>query len=245
MATSSITERRKKVMDRLTMVMNILDPTGQNSKTYEELLSPMSDAEFDKYIRDFFKNEKSNFYLEIVEYERDLTIENIERCAKYMNVPLLEKVAFPYLTNDEENVIVTPYPVPVGYIHEKRMPQTLMKKSAGSTKIQQRSPLTGQVTGEDKNARNSDLETYSLAAINATAALQEFMGPRADNRTAKSQMDNDIAKNGYVSLQDLNLDDPYNKVALNTFDTYYLMMGIKTNLVTNLDEIPGPRKTGK
>ena len=239
---TSIAEKRKQFMDKLTAVMNILDPTGQNAKNYEEKFESMTDQQFDKYIRNFFKDPKQNFYLEIVEYERDLTIENIEKCAKYMNVPLLERVALPYLTNDPDNVITTPYPVPVGYIHEKRMQQTLMKKSSGSTEIKKRSQLTGQVTGEDKNARNSDLETYSLAAIKAMNALQEFMGPRADNTKAKLEMYNDISKNGYVSLLDLDLKDPYNKTALNTFSTYYILQGIQTNLIGDINRIPGPRE---
>ena len=239
---SSIQDRRKKFMDHLTTVMNLLDPTGQNAKNYQEKFDNMSDLQFDKYIRKFFKDPKQNFYLEIVEYERDLTIENIEKCAKYMKVPLLERVALPYLTNDPNNVITTPYPVPVGYIHEKRMQQTLMKKSAGSTNIEKRSSLTGQVTGEDKNARNSDLETYSLAAMKAMNALQEFMGPRADNKKAKLEMYNDISKNGYVSLNDLDLKDPYNKVSLNTFNAYYILQGIQTNLIGDINRIPGPRK---
>lgn len=238
---ASISEKRKKFMDHLLKVMNLLDPTGQNANNYQEKFEKMTDQQFDQYIRKFFKDEKQNFYLEIVEYERDLTIENIEKCAKYMNVPLLERIALPYLTNDPDNVITTPYPVPVGYIHEKRMQQTLMKKSAGSTDIKTRSVLTGQVTGEDKNARNSDLETYSLAAIKAMNALQEFMGPRADNTKAKLEMYNDIAKNGYVSLLDLDLKDPYNKTALNTFSTYYIMQGIQTNLIGDINKIPGPR----
>lgn len=239
---ASISEKRKKFMEYLCQVMDILDPSGQNSQNYRNKFDKMSDAQFDKYVREFFKDEKANFYLEIVEYERDVKIEDIEKCAKFMNVPLVERVALPYLTGDTGNVIVTPYPVPVGYIHEKRMPQTIMKKSAGSTKIQERSRLTGQVTGHDKNARNSDLETYSLAAINATAALTEFMGPRADNMKAKQEMYNNIMKDGYVSLKDLDTQDPYNKVALNTFNTYYLLMGISTNLVTDIDKIPGPRE---
>lgn len=237
----SIQDRRKRFMIHLLKVMNLLDPTGQNAKIYQEKFEKMSDTQFDKYIRAFFNNPKQNFYLEIVEYERDLTIENIEKCSEYMKVPLLERIALPYLTNDPNNVITTPYPVPVGYIHEKRMQQTLMKKSAGSTDIKKRSQLTGQVTGEDKNARNSDLETYSLAAIKAMNALQEFMGPRADNEKARNEMYNDIAKNGYVSLLDLDLKDPYNKTALNTFSTYYIMQGIQTNLIGDINRIPGPR----
>ena len=238
---ASIQDKRKKFMDHLIKVMNLLDPTGQNAKNYQEKFDKMTDQQFDKYVRAFFKDEKQNFYLEIVEYERDISIENIEKCSKYMNVPLLERIALPYLTNDPDNVITSPYPVPVGYIHEKRMQQTLMKKSSGSTDIKKRSVLTGQVTGEDKNARNSDLETYSLAAIKAMNALQEFMGPRADNDKAKHEMYNDIAKNGYVSLLDLDLKDPYNKSTLNTFSTYYIMQGIQTNLIGDINRIPGPR----
>lgn len=240
MATGTIAERRKKFMTYLCKVLDILDPSGQNSKNYRDFFEPMTDNEFDSYLKKFFKDPDANFYLEIVEYERDLDIKNIQKCADFMKVPLMERVALPYLNGSTEDVIVTPYPVPVGYIHEKRMQQTLMKKSAGSTKIQKRSSLTGQVTAEDKNARNSDLESYSLAAVGANAALTEFMDPRADNEKAKQEMYNEIARNGYVSLQDLDLYDPKHKIALNTFNTYYLMMGITSNLVVDLDAIPGP-----
>ena len=242
MPKGSISERRKKVMDKLIQFMNIMDPSGQNAKNYKEQFEDMSDSQFDKYMTEFLNDEKRQFYLEVIEYERDLTIQQIKKCADWLNVPLLERVALPYLTDDEETVIVTPEPVPVGYIHEKRMPQTLMKKSAGSTEIEKRSILTGQVTGDDKNARNSDIETYAMSTLNAKAGLQEFMGPRADNKTAKDEMISQISRNGYTSLADLNLADPYNKPALNTFNAYYLMQGIQTNLITTMNEIPGPRE---
>lgn len=234
---ASISERRKKFMDHLTRVMNLLDPTGQNARNYHDKLDKMSDAQFDKWARAFFENERANFYLEIVEYERDLTIEQIEKCAEYMKVPLFERVAIPYLTHDRNHVVITPEPVPVGYTHQKRMPQTLLKKSAGSIKIDKRNPLTGQVTGEDKNARNTDTETYSLIAVGAENALREMMGPRADDMKAKTQMYAQIAKKGYVSLEELD-NDPKNKTALNTFDTYFAYQMFLTNLVTPLDEIP-------
>ena len=238
----NMAKKKEICVHRVIDVMNLLDPSGQNARNYQDKFEDMNDTQFDRWVKQFEKDEKQNFYLEIVEYERDLTIEQIQKCADFMKVPLLERVALPYLNGDSDDVVVTPYPVPVGYIHEKRMQQTLMKKSAGSTKIQKRSPLTGQVTAEDKNARNSDLESYSLAAVGANAALTEFMDPRADNDQAKREMYNDIAKSGYVSLKDLNLYDPYHKTALNTFNTYYLMMGVSTNLVTRCDKIPGPRK---
>ena len=48
----------------------------------------------------------------------------------------------------------------------------------------------------------------------------------------KREMYSAIAKNGYVSINDLT-DDVRNKVSLNTIDVFFLSMGIKTDLVTN------------
>ena len=237
----AIKDRRKVFMDYLDAIMNQLDPSGANSKLYHEKFDKMSDNQFDSYIKHFFEDDKQNFYLEIVEYERDLTMENINACAEMMGVPLYERIALPYLTADKENILVSRTSVPVGYIHEKRMPQTLMKKSAASIKIDKRNPKTGQVVGEDKNARNSDSEVYSLASLGAMKALSEFMGPRADDMKFKNEMYAEIAKNGYTSLEDLT-DSPENKTALNTFDVYFLMQGLRTNMVDRLDNIPGPRE---
>ena len=237
----AIKDRRKVFMDYLDCILNTLDPSGANSKLYHEKFDKMSDNQFDSYIKRFFEDDKQNFYLEIVEYERDLTMENINTCAEMMGVPLYERIALPYLTGDKENVLVSKSEVPVGYIHEKRMPQTLMKKSAASIKIEKRNPKTGQVVGEDKNARNSDSEVYSLATLGAMSALKEFMSARADDMKAKNEMYAAIAKNGYVSLEELS-DDPKDKVALSTFDVYFLMQGLRTNMVDRLDNIPGPKE---
>ena len=87
---------------------------------------------------------------------------------------------------------------------------------------------------------NSDAETYSLAATGADYALKELMGPRADDTKAKAQMYDAIASNGYVSLAEIQ-NDKYSKTALNSMEIYFIMQGLTTNLVTPLDELPGPR----
>ena len=47
-----------------------------------------------------------------------------------------------------------------------------------------------------------------------------------------------------ILLEDLEdvLDDPKDKVALSTFDVYFLMQGLRTNMVDRLDNIPGPKE---
>ena len=50
--------------------MNKLDPSGENAKIYHEKLDKMTDAQFDKWAKAFFADEKQNLYLEIVEIGR-------------------------------------------------------------------------------------------------------------------------------------------------------------------------------
>lgn len=65
---------------------------------------------------------------------------------------------------DKNNIIVSKEAVPVGYCHVKRTQQTVAKKNGLSTTADARSSLTGQVSGADKNGRESDLETPCLSA---------------------------------------------------------------------------------
>lgn len=227
-------------MTTLTTVMNKLDPSGENARIYQEKLDPMSDTEFDKWAKDFFADDKKNLYLEIVEYERDLTLEAIENAAKYLKVPLYERVVLPYLNGDPTLCTTTPTPVPVGYIHIKRMPQTVHHKNSGSTSIRHRSSKTGQVSGEDKNGRNTDVETYALSAYGANQTLAEFLGPRADDEVKKNTMYANIELDGvcYASELHSNQED---KTAINTLDTYYTAMGFVTNIVRGGDLVSSPR----
>lgn len=239
-----ISERRKKFMAKIDGIFNNLDPSGANTKRYHDLLDPMTDEAFDKWVRAFAKDDKHQFYFEIVEYVRDVKYENIEKAAKFLKVPLFERVYLPHINHDLDNITVTPEPVMVGYIHEKRMMQMLSKKNSGSTSIKNRSPLTGTVKDDDKNGRNSDVETYSMLASGAEASLAEFLGPRADDMTAKNQMYSSLAENGYVSLKDLT-SDKRNKTSLNTLNIYFLQQGFKTNLIGSGNLLPQQKNEDK
>ena len=116
-------------------------------------------------------------------------------------------------------------------LHIKRLQQILSKKNTMSTNISQRNQKTNQVTGHDKSGRISDSENYALVAINADAALREYMGARADDNVKKQAMFKSIATYGTCSLEDLP-DEIENKVALNLLDTYFLGAHIMSDLVT-------------
>ena len=227
-----ITSLKREKMEKLIYdTFDALDKTHRNTDHYKEMFASMSDTQFDKFFKEFFNDPDSYLILNICDYEIDLRIEDIERAAKVLKVPLFEKVAFPHYTMDKKNVIVTKEAVPVGYCHVKRTQQTVAKKNGFGTSANIRSAMTGQVTGADKNGRESDLENSLLISMGADAILRELNGPRADDLVMKQQMYTAINTKGYVSLDDME-SDPANKTTLNTVNTYLLGMGLNSDLVT-------------
>ena len=106
-----------------------------------------------------------------------------------------------------------------------------MKKNGISTSIAQRSAITNQITGKDKNGRSSDIENNMLISMGLTNTMKELNSARSDDNVMKEEMLRDIAMNGYTRLSDMT-DDVSNKTTLNTVDTFFISMGIKTDLVT-------------
>lgn len=227
----NIQEKRKQMEDLIYKFFDAFDKSKTNTKKYKSLFEPMTDNEFKRFFDQFVRDEDSYLILDIVDYEHTIKLDDIERAAKVLNVPLFEKVYVPHLTMDKKNVVITKQPVPVGYVHIKRTQQTVMKKNGMATTIDARSALTGQVTGSDKNGRETDLENSMLISIGLDYTLKELNGPRADDLVMKNEMLHDIATHGYVRYDELtnNLE---NKTTLNTVNAYIIGMSLSTDLVT-------------
>lgn len=229
----ALTKAKRSLMEKtIYEVFDAFDKTGANTKKYKAMFKKMSDSQFDTYFKTLFKQENAYLVYDGVDYERDLKIEDIEDAAKVLKIPLFEKVASPFLSPDPDNPDISKYEVAVGYIHLKRTQQMQFKKNTASTEASVRSALTGQVTGADKNGRESDVENFVLTTIGSDIAMKEFCSARADDMVMKSEMYAEINKKGYVSMSELT-DDVKNKTTLNTVDVFLMGMGIKTDLVTS------------
>ena len=234
-------QKREEMETLIYNFFSAFDKTETNTKHYQDMFSKMSDAQFDKWFKDFFDNPKAYLLLNICDYENTIQLDDIEDAAKVLNIPLFETVYMPYVTMDKKKTIATPIPVPVGYLNIKRTQQTISKKNGLSTSIDTRSALTAQVTGADKNGRESDLENTMLASLGMVNTMRELNGPRADDMSMKNQMLHDIALNGYVKLEDLD-DDVENKTTLNTVNVFLLGMGLDSDLVTKGLMLPASLK---
>lgn len=225
-------EKREKMESLIYKFFDTMDPTGTNTTKYRLLFQSMDDRKFDSYFKSLFASEIDYLTLDIIDYERDLKMEQVEAGAKVLGIPLYEKIALPYANMDKDNPTITKYAVPVGYVHIKRVQQLRSKKNTTSIETSERSAITGQVTGHDKNSRENDTEVFALVTLGADATLKEFLGPKADDLVMKAEMANQISTNGYVDLDKLT-SKVENKTTLNTLDTYLICMGLKSDLVTD------------
>jgi hypothetical protein len=228
-----ITKAKREEMEKLIYdVFSTLDTTESNTKKYQDMFSEMNDTQFDTFFKKLFASDDLYLPLDIVDYEKTISMDCLEKSAKVLNIPLFEKVVVPFSNMDKENPVITKYAVPVGYAHLKRLQQMLFKKNSTSTDISIRSSTTGQVTNDDKNARETDNENFALMSLGVEDGMREFMGSRADDLVAKNEMYSSIAQKGYVSLNSLT-NDVDNKVTLNTLDVYLIGCGLKSDIITS------------
>ena len=118
-------EKRAKMENLIYKFFTAFDKSNTNTNYYKEFFGLMSDAKFDQWFKDFFENPKAYLILNIVDYENSIKIEDIERAANVLKVPLFENVYTPHITMDKDRVICTKEPVPVGYLNIKRTQQTV------------------------------------------------------------------------------------------------------------------------
>lgn len=228
---------RKEIEKLIYDVFDALDPSGVNTDKYRTIFSSMDDKAFEKYMKDFLGNKEENFMLDIVEYEHDLSLAMCEKAAKVLKIPLFEYIFMPHLTMDKNNIIRSKQKCLVGYMPTKRTQQFLHKKNALSTSNDRINPITGQVTRDDKNARDTDIEASMLIALGADKILQELHGVRADDPVMKREAIQSINTKGFIEMDELE-NNPVNKVTLNTVNTYLLSMGLITDLITDTYILP-------
>ena len=118
-------EKRAKMENLIYTFFTAFDKSNTNTDYYREFFSSMSDAKFDEYFKEFFENPKAYLILNVTDYVHSIKMEDIERAAKVLKIPLFENVYTPHITMDKDKVVCTKEPVPVGYLNIKRTQQTL------------------------------------------------------------------------------------------------------------------------
>ena len=227
----SIKEKRKKIEKLIISTFDLLDTSGLNTKVFKEETGSLTDEQFIKKYKDFCNSEE-NFYLIVSPYQKnEPNLENIEKALELNGLTTEEYVYFRDDKNEDGEYSRSSVKLPVFPIHIKRLEQIISKKNNFSFTVGQRNSLINQATGDDKVARNSDIESYALITQGANKTLQELLGPRADNGKSKLSMYRSISEKNMVRLDELE-DDIASKATLRLMDVYLTSAGYMTDLMT-------------
>lgn len=221
---------RKEIETDIYSLMDDMDPSGKNTTRMREYLQTMDDKKFFKFIDEFFDNQDKNFPVGYEAYNNPVTLDFAHALAKKRHIPIYERLYRPYVTGDTEDPPGTVNPIMVLDVPVKRLKQMAQSKNHTSTAASKRDPRTGQVSGEDRTARVTDVETYSLLAQGQYSAAQEFYGPMSDDTEAHYEMLRAIQRDGEVELRSLP-NDPTSKVTLNTINVFMIGSCLQSNLV--------------
>ena len=219
-------KQREKAEALIYEVMDKLDKKGYNTAYYQKLFSSMSDTEFLTFCK---RNLPFRFHTKPFEIEPKMY--EIEDALKVLNVPLLEKIALPYLYTDKNGNPVWYKKAMVIYIHIKKMKQFLTKKNSTPSNIDNRDMKSGLLVAHDKGGKTADREMEALAVIGLDKTMKEMSTWRADYMDAKSEAYQTIATLGKISEdQDINISET-DSIAKNTLNAYMVSSLLNTNIL--------------
>lgn len=217
--------QRQKAEELIYKVMDTLDKEGYNSSYYKSLFAKMSDKQFHDFCKRNlpFRFHTKPFVIEPKMYD-------IEDALKILGVPLLEKVALPYLYVDNNGNPVWSKECMVIYIHVKKMKQFITKKNSTPTGIDNRDMKSGLLVSFDKGGKTSDREMESLAVMGLNETMEEMSTYRADYMDAKSEAYQIISTLGTLSKDDVSISET-DSISKNTLNAYMVSSLLNTNML--------------
>ena len=217
--------QRQKAEELIYKVMDTLDKEGYNSSYYKSLFAKMSDKQFHDFCKRNlpFRFHTKPFVIEPKMYD-------IEDALKILGVPLLEKVALPYLYVDSNGNPVWSKECMVIYIHVKKMKQFITKKNSTPTGIDNRDMKSGLLVSFDKGGKTSDREMESLAVMGLNETMEEMSTYRADYMDAKSEAYQIISTLGTLSKDDVSISET-DSISKNTLNAYMVSSLLNTNML--------------
>ena len=220
-----MTPQRKKAEELIYKVFDKLDPLQYNSAYYKNLFSKMSDLEFKKFCK---RNLPFRFFTKPFVVEPKMY--DIEDALKVLGVPLLEKVAMPYLYIDNNGNPAWSKEAMVIYIHIKKMKQFITKKNSVPSNIDNRDMKSGLLISHDKGGKTSDREMEALAVTGLDKTMEEMSTWRADYMDAKASAYQTISTLGKISEEDVDISDT-DSIAKNTLNAYMVSSLINSNIL--------------
>ena len=218
-------KKRKEVEEMVYKVMDLLDPTKQNSQFYKAKFAKMNDKQFMNF---FSQDFPLKFQTRLFEIEPSM--KQISDTLDYIHVPMIEQMNLPFEYRAKDGTPVKSDDALILYVPIRKVKQFLSKKNSMSTNISNRDMKSGLLQTVDKNGNTSDREMESLAVMGLDASMKELATYRADSMNAKDEFYSMINTTGIVRQSDIDVETS-DSLARNELNVYLLGAGLNSNLI--------------
>jgi hypothetical protein len=218
-------KKRKEVEEMVYKVMDLLDPTQQNSQFYKAKFAKMNDKQFMNF---FSQDFPLKFQTRLFEIEPSM--KQISDALDYIHVPMIEQMNLPFEYRAKDGTPVKSDDALILYVPIRKVKQFLSKKNSMSTNISNRDMKSGLLQTIDKNGNTSDREMESLAVMGLDASMKELATYRADSMNAKDEFYSMINTTGMVRQSDVDVETS-DSLARNELNVYLLGAGLNSNLI--------------
>ena len=218
-------KKRKEVEELVYKVLDILDPTQQNSQFYKAKFAKMNDKQFIKF---FSQDFPLKFQIRLFEIEP--TMKQISDALDYIHIPMIEQMNLPFEYRSKDGTPVKSDDALILYVPIRKVKQFLSKKNSMSTNISNRDMKSGLLQTVDKNGNTSDREMESLAVMGLDASMKELATYRADSMNAKDEFYSMINTPGMVRQSDVDVETS-DSLARNELNVYLLGAALNSNLI--------------
>ena len=218
-------KKRKEVEEMVYKVMDLLDPTKQNSQFYKAKFAKMNDKQFMNF---FSQDFPLKFQTRLFEIEPSM--KQISDTLDYIHVPMIEQMNLPFEYRAKDGTPVKSDDALILYVPIRKVNQFLFKKNSMSTNISNRDMKSGLLQTVDKNGNTSDREMESLAVMGLDASMKELATYRADSMNAKDEFYSMINTTGMVRQSDVDVETS-DSLARNELNVYLLGAGLNSNLI--------------
>lgn len=202
-ANMGIMKQKRATIEKMIYdTVQLMDPSGDNTKRWQNILSKMTDAQFATFMENL-KSKKCQLNIVMPNMKKVPKINNLLAAAKKVGLELAHRLWLPdrtrpgkkYLTNEKYLVLELPI---------RRAQQEWDKKLQVPSRDSHVDALTGQVILDDKACHLSTPEIQALATRGLDATLREFVKVRGGDVMAYGDFKRQLEESGEAKLDSLD-----------------------------------------
>lgn len=189
-----MTPKREKVQSFILKTIKLQDPSGYNTKIYEDFFAGLSDKDFDLWMHTLKDNKHAKLTLVTPPLKVVISTEASFAAAKFLGVEILERLRL--WDPVGKRYCLTPEKYFVLRLPVRRLKQYLLDGLSVPDSDKRLNPLTDQVVKPDKGSAISFPQAQMIAEKGLTTTLHELMTIRGGDLEAYAKMKSEIEESG-------------------------------------------------